>query len=112
MPEEQSETARAEIQVFQTTRFEKALKKLPDASQMVVEDAIDEILLNPELGELKAGDLDHLRVHKLKVNSIQYLLGYNWNEDRLVIHLLQLGTHENYYQNARSRRKADIKYIG
>ncbi|MFT6917319.1 MAG: hypothetical protein ACJAWL_003677, partial [Motiliproteus sp.] len=42
-------------------------------------------------------DLSYMWVHKLNVGQTLYLLGYNWNEVRIELHLLQLGAHENYY---------------
>ena len=57
MPEEQ-----IEIDVYQSRRFEKVLRKLPNPQLKIVEDEIDKIIENPEAGELKKGDLSHLRV--------------------------------------------------
>jgi len=42
----------------------------------------------------------------------QYLLGYTWVDLRLEIYLLSLGTHENYYDEQKRHRKADLKLIG
>ncbi|WP_038906849.1 type II toxin-antitoxin system RelE/ParE family toxin [Dickeya oryzae] len=114
MSEEQNQ---AEIEVYQTNRFEKALDKLPQQFRSVVEDEIDEIdeidaiVENPELGELKKGDLSYLRVHKFKLNNQLTLLGYSWNQSQLIIHLLSLGSHENFYQQQKKMRKSDLKLI-
>lgn len=99
------------ISVYATNRFEKALKKLDEKQQQTVEDEIDRIIEDPELGEQKKGDLNHLWVHKFKMNTQEWLLGYNWNKNELTIHLLQLGSHENYYSEAKERRKADLKFM-
>ncbi|MBP2856969.1 type II toxin-antitoxin system RelE/ParE family toxin [Dickeya oryzae] len=106
MSEEQNQ---AEIEVYQTNRFEKALDKLPQQFRSVVEDEIDAIVENPELGELKKGDLSYLRVHKFKLNNQLTLLGYSWNQSQLIIHLLSLGSHENFYQQ--QKKKSDLKLI-
>ncbi|MCO7263715.1 type II toxin-antitoxin system RelE/ParE family toxin [Dickeya zeae] len=108
MSEEQNQ---AEIEVYQTNRFEKALDKLPQQFRFVVEDEIDAIVENPELGELKKGDLSYLRVHKFKLNNQLTLLGYSWNQSQLIIHLLSLGSHENFYQQQKKMRKSDLKLI-
>ncbi|NPE61423.1 type II toxin-antitoxin system RelE/ParE family toxin [Dickeya dadantii] len=108
MSEEQNQ---AEIEVYQTNRFEKALDKLPQQFGAVVEDEIDAIVENPELGELKKGDLSYLRVHKFKLNNQLMLLRYSWNQDQLIIHLLSLGSHENFYQQQKKMRKSDLKLI-
>lgn len=106
MSDEQSE-----VKVFETRRFEKALDKLPEAQLKVVEDEIENIIEDPEIGELKKGDLSHLRVHKFKMNKNQVLLGYSWFEDRLELYLLQIGPHENFYQKQKTQRKADLKLM-
>lgn len=100
-----------EVKVFETRRFEKALNKLSETQLKVVEDEIDKIIEDPEVGELKKGDLSHLRVHKFKLEKQQVLLGYSWFEEKLELYLLQIGPHENFYQKQKTQRKADLKFI-
>jgi len=101
----------SEIEVFVSPTFRKQLKKLSDLMQDKVDDEIEVIIDDPEIGEQKKGSLSHLRVHKFKVNSQEYLLGYNWQEQRLELFLLQLGSHENYYRDANKRAKQDLRFI-
>jgi len=108
MSGEQSGT---EIEVYLSSRFSKAVGKLPESALKVVEDEIDLIIDNPEVGEQKRGNLSYLRVHKFSLNGQQVLLGYNWQEEKLTLHLLNIGSHENFYRDAKSRRKADMKFI-
>ena len=100
-----------EVKVFETRRFEKALSKLSETQLEVVENEIDSIIQDPEIGELKKGDLSHLRVHKFKLESQQVLLGYSWFEDKLELYLLHVGPHENFYHKQKAQRKADLKFI-
>lgn len=100
-----------EIKVFETRRFEKALNKLSERQLKAVEDEIEKIIEDPEIGEQKKGDLSHLRVHKFKLDSLQFLLGYSWLEDKIEIYLLHIGPHENFYQKQKSQRKNDLKFI-
>lgn len=100
-----------EISVFVTNRFEKSLNKLKTNQLSIVEDEIDKIISDPSIGIQKKGDLKHLWVHKFKLGNHEWLLGYNWNSKRLTIHLLQLGSHENYYENAKKKRKTDFKIL-
>jgi len=100
-----------EIDVYQTRTFEKTLKKLDEPLRDQVDDEIDSIIENPEIGILKKGDLSHVRVHKFKINDEQVLLGYNWNEGRLTLTLLSIGPHENFYRDMSRRRKADLKAL-
>ncbi|WP_336239646.1 type II toxin-antitoxin system RelE/ParE family toxin [Enterobacter chuandaensis] len=105
------EENQSQIDVYQTRRFEKALDKLPESQQEEVEDEVDQIIANPEIGELKKGDLSHLRVHKFRLNGQLTLLGYTWIEDKLELYLLHVGSHENFYDRQKQHRKADLKLI-
>ena len=108
MSEEQNGS---DISIFATNRFNKSLDNLSEKQQEIVEDEIEKIIEDPELGEQKKGDLRHLWVHKFKIDNQEWLLGYNWNEEILTIHLLQLGFHENYYKEAKQKRKVDVKFM-
>jgi mRNA-degrading endonuclease RelE of RelBE toxin-antitoxin system len=100
-----------EIEVRQTRVFKKAYKRLSQNQQDLVDDEIDKIIENPDLGTRKKGNLSHLWVHKFKMNSAEVLLGYSWNEGALVITLMNVGPHENFYEEAKKRRAADLKAI-
>lgn len=97
-----------EIDVYVSRRFKKALSKLPETQLKIVEDEVDRIIDDPEMGEQKKGDLAHLRVHKFKVDNQQALLGYSWFEGQFELHLLRLGSHENFYQKMKGQRKVDL----
>ncbi len=98
----------ADTSVFESSRFARSLNKLNKVEQAIVEDEIDKVIANPILGAQKKGDLSHLWVHKFKIVTKEWLLGYNWNNGELTIHLLQLGSHENYYDEAKKKRKVDF----
>lgn len=102
---------RREIDVFESRRFEKAKNKLSQAQLEIVEDEIDKIIADPEIGELKKGDLAHLRVHKFKLDNQLVLLGYSWVEQKLELYLLNIGPHENFYPKMKEHRKTDLKII-
>ncbi|CAJ1786148.1 type II toxin-antitoxin system RelE/ParE family toxin [Aeromonas veronii] len=107
MSEEQNE-----IEVFESSKFTKQLKKLSDDELKAVEDEIERVIDDPEIGEQKKGDLSYLRVHKFKLNGQLVLLGYSWKEAELQLYLLSIGPHENFYDSLKERRKADLKLIG
>ncbi|CAI1070803.1 Uncharacterised protein [Serratia fonticola] len=109
MSEKQQEK---EVDVYQSRRFEKTLDKLPESLREIVEDEVDVIIANPEIGEQKKGDLAYLRVHKFQLNNCLTLLGYSWLEDKLELYLLSVGPHENFYQDQKTHRKVDLKLIG
>ena len=101
-----------EIEVFESNRFGKQLDKFSEAAQTVIEDEVDKIIENPKIGEQKKGDLSYLRVHKFTLNRQETLLGYSFQEQKLILTLLQLGSHENFYSDAKNKRKIDLKLIG
>lgn len=48
------------LQVFQTKRFARTYKKLHDNIIGIVDSAIAEVALNPDIGDKKKGDLSDL----------------------------------------------------
>ncbi|PQQ36712.1 hypothetical protein C6H68_17755 [Photorhabdus luminescens] len=46
-----------------------------------------------------------------KANQLT-LLGYCWVEGKIELYLLNFGSHENFYQEQKRHRKADLKLIG
>ena len=100
-----------EIKIYESRRFGKALSKLSESQQKIVEDEIDKISDDPEIGEQKKGDLLHLRVHKFRLDDQQVLLGYSWVEAKIEIYLLHIGSHEGFYQNMKVKREIDLNLI-
>ena len=90
--------------VLQTPSFRKAAKKLKPGQKKELDDAVQALMDNPELGELKKGDLAFLRVYKFKMNKQLMLLGYSFNRGSLTLELLALGSHENFYRDVRRKR--------
>ena len=87
------------IALRQTRQFEKAYKKLRPNQKTVADKAIRAIASDPELGERKKGDLAHVRVYKFSMLGGLTLLGYSYDEDDLLILLLAVGGHENFYRD-------------
>lgn len=87
------------ITIVQTPSFGKAVKKLKKNQKKELDEAIRALLKNPNLGEQKKGDLAFLRVYKFKMNKQLTLLGYSFYDDTLVLELLALGSHENFYRD-------------
>ncbi|CRL61882.1 type II toxin-antitoxin system RelE/ParE family toxin [Proteus penneri] len=100
-----------EIDVYQSARFEKTMKKLPESDVKIIEDEIDQIIDNPLIGEQKKGDLAYLRVHKFRLNELTVLLGYSWVAKKVELYLLHIGSHENFYDAQKKQRKTDLKLI-
>jgi mRNA-degrading endonuclease YafQ of YafQ-DinJ toxin-antitoxin module len=87
------------MNIKQTRNFEKLYKKLHKNQQAAVNKAISSIVNNPKIGEQKKGDLAGVYVHKFSMVGQLTLLAYNFFEDELIILLLHIGSHENFYRD-------------
>ena len=70
---------------------------------MVSDEELGTILKNPVIGTMKKGYLKGVHVYKYKHNSQQYLLAYQYVEDKQLLTLLALGAPENLYRNLKLR---------
>ncbi len=87
--------------VLQTPTFKKVVKKLKANQKKELDAAIRELMVKPTLGELKKGALTFLRVYKFKMNKQLTLLGYSYDEGRLILELMALGSHEDFNRDIR-----------
>lgn len=85
--------------VEQTSYFARAMKKLHANQLCAVESAIRAIMANPLTGELKKGELAGVRVYKFPMVNQLALLAYSYDEIRIILRLLALGSHENFYRD-------------
>ncbi|WP_396589123.1 type II toxin-antitoxin system RelE/ParE family toxin [Bermanella sp. R86510] len=90
--------------VLQTPTFKKAVKKLKPNQKKDLDIAVRELVADPALGDQKKGDLAFLRVHKFKMNKQLTLLAYSFDDGALVLELLTLGTHENFYRDIKRQK--------
>ena len=88
--------------IKQSNSFKKSIKKLSKQYKTILDEEVRKLLNNPNLGERKKGDLGFLRVHKFKLSNQEFLLGYMYEEDEIILTLLKLGTHENFYRTIKS----------
>lgn len=91
------------IKVFQTNTFKKAYKKLHDTQLKIVNEAIQAIIDNPAIGTLKKGDLKTVRVYKFKLSAQLMLPAYTFEENKRILTLLALGSHENFYRDLKTK---------
>ena len=88
------------MEVLQTSRFRKAYKKLHTNQLIEVNNAINEVIKNPNIGERKKGSLSWLLVYKFSVLGKLTLLGYCFEKKKLpVLTLADIGSHENFYRD-------------
>ena len=85
--------------VLQTPTFIKVVKKLKANQKKELDSAIKELMAKPTLGEQKKGDLSFLRVYKFKMNKQLMLLGYSFDDGTLILELMALDSHENFYRD-------------
>jgi mRNA-degrading endonuclease RelE of RelBE toxin-antitoxin system len=89
-----------DIVVKQMPVFKKAYKKFHSNQRFLINQAIQKIILNPEIGEIERGDLAGVYVYKFKLDQQEMLLAYEWDPIQRV--LLALGVHENFYRDLRN----------
>ena len=87
------------VKVLQTQRFAKVYKKLHKNQLPEVNEGIKSVIADPYIGQQKLGNLSFLRVHKFKVLDKQMLLGYVYEDKKLILTLGDLGFHENLYRD-------------
>jgi hypothetical protein len=84
------------ITVIASNQVLKFKKRAPSKLQLEIDKQITAILENPEIGELKKGDLKGIRVLKFEFNRQLYLLSYELKGS--ILNLYLIGSHENFYQ--------------
>lgn len=92
------------ISVLQTPTFKKAVKRLKPNQKKDLDLAVKDLMANPNIGEQKKGDLAFLRVHKFKMNKQLTLLGDSFDDGALVLELMALGSHENFYRDIKQKK--------
>jgi mRNA-degrading endonuclease RelE of RelBE toxin-antitoxin system len=87
------------LAIKQSRSFKHAIKKLSRQDRVILDEEINHLIHNPFLGGRKRGDLDFLRLYKFKLSHQEVLLGYMYEEEQLILTLLKLGSHENFYRD-------------
>ena len=85
--------------VLQTPTFRKAVKKLKPKQKKELDTAVKALMAKPTLGEQKKADLAYLCVYKFRMNKQLTLLGYSFDDGALILELIALGSHENFYRD-------------
>ena len=77
------------------------LKKLKDKNlKKLFEDAIKNISENPQVGQVKTGDLSGIYAYGFNYNKISYRIAYKVevNDDGTLTIIIMAGVHENFYK--------------
>ena len=98
--------------------FLQFVKKQQKPLKAAVEDAVEEVLSNPSIGESKKGDLHGVQVFKFKFQRIEYLMAYRVTGDLdrgntakagiefLLIDFYKIDVHENFYEELKRYLKS------
>lgn len=88
------------MKIVASNPFIRFKKKSHKNLQLEIDEQVKKILENPEIGELKKGDLRGIRVHKFAFKSQLCLVSYEVIGETLNLYII--GTHENYYDRLKS----------
>ncbi len=88
------------MKISVSNSFLRFKKKSNKNIQLEIDEQVKKILENPEIGELKKGDLRGIRVHKFKIKSQLYLISYEVTGETLNLYVI--GTHENFYDRLKN----------
>ena len=95
------------MQVVLTPPFKKIVKKLKPNQKADLDKAIEDIMQDPSIGSLKKGDLTGINVYKFKMVGQEQLLAYLYDDGRIILTLLSVGSRENFYQQLKRQIKGD-----
>ncbi len=70
-------------------------------ARSILDNAVREVITDPEIGERKKGGLAFLRAHKLKMIKQLTLLGYSYEDGSITLELITLRSHENFYRDVK-----------
>ena len=84
-------------EIIQSPIFAKQKKKLHKNQLKDLDNAVKMIFENPDIGDMKVGDLQGIRIYKFKSMNNQILLAYE--VDFNTLYLYACGSHENFYLN-------------
>jgi mRNA-degrading endonuclease RelE of RelBE toxin-antitoxin system len=83
------------MKIFYKLPFKKFVKKQIRSFQLIIEDEVERITTNPDIGKSKKGDLAGFRVQKFSYRSQKFLIAYHLQENEIVF--FKIGPHENFY---------------
>ena len=76
--------------------FRKFVRKQTRPFQLVIEDEVEKVAINPEAGKLKKGDLTGFRVHKFSHTKQKFLIAYRLRKTEIAFFMI--GPHETFYR--------------
>jgi len=83
--------------------FSRALKRLKKNEKKDLDDAVREVVKDTDIGDLKKGDLNGIRVYKFHMVNQLALLAYEYDDVNDKLTLLAFGSHENFYRDLKKK---------
>ena len=93
------------MKITQSGVFSRTVKKLHKNEKDALDKAVKRIVKSPDMGDIKIGDLTGVSVYKFKEAGKQYLLAYRYDDKLILLTLLALGSHENFYRDLKRQVK-------
>jgi hypothetical protein len=75
--------------------FRKFVRKQSRPFQLAIEDEVENILNEPDIGEAKKGDLSGFKVHKFNFKGQPFLIAYLSEKNNIILYMI--GSHEDFY---------------
>lgn len=91
------------MKLIATPRFARATKKLYSTEKEALDEAVRAIAANPEIGEVRKGDLAGVQVYKYRAKAQLILLAYRVAESEDAIKLVAFGPHESCYRDLKRK---------
>ena len=83
--------------------FRRYIKKLPRHFQQIILDAVEDVLADTDVGQLKTGDLKSIQVYKFTMGRQSILMADKIQNDSLILY--QVDPHENFYRDLKKYMK-------
>lgn len=90
------------MQIKQANKFKKAYKKLKANQRKEVNKVLEKIIGQPLIGEQKKGNFSWLLVYKCKIVNQLTLIGYELDDNELILTFVSIGPHENFYRDLKN----------
>jgi mRNA interferase YafQ len=87
------------VRIVEDNKFKKVVKRLNTNQKKDLDKAIMLIISEPNIGQEKRADLKTIRVHKFKMVNQLTLLAYHYNDECIVLTLISIGSHQNFYRD-------------
>jgi len=91
------------LEILHYPSFLRTLKRLHKNEKKDLDDAVLAVTNDINVGELKKGDLNGIRVYKFQMVNQLALLAYEYDDVKDALTLLALGSHENFYRDLKKK---------